>query len=70
VVPGFEVGLAVEGVERVVVDTELVEVVGSDVVVEERGGRFGGLLLLHALSSASAAAIAIEASRGRRTQRS
>jgi hypothetical protein len=69
VVPGIEVGLTVEGVERVV-DTELVEVVFSDVVVDAAEGRLGGLLLLHAVSSTSAAVIAIEASRGRRTQRS
>ena len=69
VVPGFEVGFTVGGAERVVA-TEVVEVVALDVVVEERDGPFESSLLLHAVGSTSAAVIAIEASRGRRTQRS
>ena len=47
-----------------VVDTEL------GAVIDEDAGRFGALLLLQPVNSTSAAAIAIEASRGRRTQRS
>jgi hypothetical protein len=41
-----------------------------DAALDEAGGRFGGLLLLQPVNKTSAAAIAIEASRGRRTQRS
>jgi hypothetical protein len=75
---GTEVGGAAVG--EVVVGAEVVDVVGAKVVVavddvldavlEDAAGRFGGLLLLQPVNSMSAAAIAIWASRGRRTQRS
>ena len=51
-----------------VLDTALDAVL--DAVLDEDAGRFGALLLLQPVNSTSAAAIAIEASRGRRTQRS
>jgi hypothetical protein len=69
---GTEVGGIVVGAAVVdVVDDVLGavdEVLGA--VLDEAGGRFGGLLPLQPVNSASAAAIAIGASRGRRTQRS
>ncbi|MDQ1479648.1 MAG: hypothetical protein QOI44_509 [Actinomycetota bacterium] len=74
---GTEVGGAAVG--EVVVGAEVVDVVDDvlggvddvlDAVLEGAGGRFGGLLLLQPVNSTSAAAIAIEASRSRRTQRS
>jgi hypothetical protein len=44
--------------------------VAFDVEVDAAAGRFGGLLLLHAVSSVTAAIIVTEATRGRRTPRS
>jgi hypothetical protein len=73
---GTEVGGAAVG--EIVVGAAVVDVVDvlgavDDVlgaVLDEAAGRFGVLLLLQPVDKTSAEAIAIEASRGRRTQRS
>ena len=75
-VGGASVGEIVVGGRVVDADDDVLgavdDVLGTDldVVLDEEAGRFGALLLLQPVNSTSAAAIAIEASRGRRTQRS
>ena len=68
VVPGSDLGEVVVGAD-VEVATEVVDV-ALDVVVDARLGGFESLLLLHAVSTTTAAIIVIEPSRGRRMQRS
>ncbi|MDQ1509800.1 MAG: hypothetical protein QOG50_1644 [Actinomycetota bacterium] len=68
VVAGAALGGTVVGAD-VEVATEVVEV-ATDVVVDARAGRFEWPLLLHAVSTTTAAIIVTEPSRGRRTPRS
>jgi hypothetical protein len=68
VVGGTEIRGRLVGVD-VVAAIEVVEV-AFDVEVDTADGRFGGLLLLHAVSTTIAAIIVNEATRGRRTPRS
>lgn len=69
VVPGTELGGTVVGAD-VEVATEVVEVALDVVVVDARAGRVEWPLLLHAVSTTTAASIVTEPSRGRRIQRS
>lgn len=68
VVDGTEVRGRLLGVE-VVAGTEVVEA-AVDVEVDAGDARFGGLLLLHEVSSTTATIIVSETTRGRRTPRS
>jgi hypothetical protein len=68
VVGGTEVRGRLLGVE-VVAGIEVVEA-PVDVEAEAEEGRFGGLLLLHEVSSTIATIIVSETTRGRRTPRS
>lgn len=68
VVGGTEIRGRLLGV-GVVAGIEVVEA-AVDVEVEAEDGRFGGLLLLHEVSSATATIIVSETTRGRRTPRS
>jgi hypothetical protein len=68
VVPGTELGRVVVAAEVEVV-TEVVDVAVA-VVVDARVGGFAWLLLLHAVSTTTAAIIVTEPTRGRRMQRS
>ena len=67
VVGGTEIRGRLLGVD-VVAANEVVEV-AVDVDVDARDGRFGGLLLLQAVSTTTATIIMSEATRGRRTPR-
>ena len=67
-VEGTELRGRLLGVE-IVAGIEVVEA-AVDVEVDAEDGRFGGLLLLHEVSSTTARIIVSETTRGRRTPRS